>query len=357
MYQFIIVDDEEIIRKGLAKFFDWYSMGFELVGQFEDGRDAIEFLEQRPVDVVLTDVRMYEVSGLELAGYIADRHPQIKVIILSGYREFEYAKQAMSYGVCDYILKPVSREELYKAFMRLREVLDKNREEMSAASLPFSHYGDKAYERILSCNNRLVAAVMAGNADEVYKAHEEWFSLLEDSPSEVLFFVISNVIEEIYIRFSQMGILLDEDLQKEKVFSRLGEISIPELFSVTGQLLLRFCHFLSEKKESSEESMILRAKQYIEDHLAENFSIEDIAKSVFLSSSYFSREFKSHTGQNVIDYIIDRRMKRAMELLREGKYNANEISAMVGYADSKYFYRSFKKHTGFTVRQYQKMIH
>ncbi len=103
--------------------------------------------------------------------------------------------------------------------------------------------------------------------------------------------------------------------------------------------------------------MILRAKQYIEDHLAENFSIEDIAKSVFLSSSYFSREFKSHTGQNVIDYIIDRRMKRAMELLREGKYNANEISAMVGYADSKYFYRSFKKHTGFTVRQYQKMIH
>lgn len=355
MYQFIIVDDEEIIRQGLAKSFDWFSMGFELVGQFEDGKDAVGFLDQHPVDVVLTDVRMYEMSGIELAGYIFENHPQTKVVILSGYREFEYARQAMSYGVCDYILKPVSREELYQVFLRLRELLDKSEEKMRT-TLPFDHYGDKSYEEILACGAKLVAAVMAGNTTEVYRLHEEWFLLLENAPLELLFFVISNVIEEIYLRFSQMGISLDEELQKDKVFSQLADISIADLFSVTGQTLVRFCHFLSEKKEGSEESMIVRAKQYIENHLSENFSIDDVAKSVFLSSSYFSREFKSHTGRNVIDYIIDQRMKKAMELLKEGKYSANEISAMVGYGDTKYFYRSFKKHTGFTVRQYQKMI-
>ena len=76
MYRFIIVDDEKIIRAGLAKNVDWLSIGFEPVGQFEDGRDAIEYMEHHSVDVVLTDVQMYEVSGIELAKYVFETCPQ-----------------------------------------------------------------------------------------------------------------------------------------------------------------------------------------------------------------------------------------------------------------------------------------
>ena len=83
MFKFIIVDDEKIIRSGLAKSFDWSSIGFEPVEQFEDGKEAIEYLKNNAVDVVLTDVRMYEVSGIELAKYVFDHHPQTKVVIIS----------------------------------------------------------------------------------------------------------------------------------------------------------------------------------------------------------------------------------------------------------------------------------
>lgn len=358
MYQFIIVDDEEIIRSGLAKYFDWPSIGFEPIGQFEDGKDAIEYLQKNSVDAVLTDVKMYEISGIQLAKYVFEHCPQTKVIILSGYKEFDFAKEAMSYGVCDYILKPVNREEIRSVFLRVRDILDKERREReTAATLPFSYCDGSEYQEILSCNNRLVAAVVAGNAEEVYNIHEEWFALISGAPHEFLFFAISNMFEEIYIRFARMGIHLEDRLEKEKVFERLGGIETGELFMATGKLLLEFCDFLSDKKENAEENMIVRAKQYIARHLSENFSIEDVAKSVFLSSSYFSREFKNHTGENVIDYVIRCRMTNAIELIKQGKYNANEISAMVGYADSKYFHRSFKKFTGYTVREYQKLVH
>jgi two-component system response regulator YesN len=128
LYKLIILDDEETIRKGLVDLIAWGDMGFEVTGDFEDGHDAIRYLKSHKVDVVLTDVIMAEVSGLEVASFINRDMPQVKVVIISGYKEFEYAQQAIQHNVSHYLLKPTKLEEIYNVFKQLKLELDREAE-------------------------------------------------------------------------------------------------------------------------------------------------------------------------------------------------------------------------------------
>lgn len=129
MYKVIIVDDERIIRSGLSCFIDWEAMGFEVVEAFEDGENAIEYLKNHSVDVVLTDIRMARVSGIELAKYIFDNKIATKVVMISGYKDFDYARNAIEYNVVQYILKPVNSRKLVEIFQGLKAEFDEEKAE------------------------------------------------------------------------------------------------------------------------------------------------------------------------------------------------------------------------------------
>lgn len=129
MYKVLLVDDEILVRDAIRKKIEWNKIGFELVGDCENGRDAIEFVQNNPVDLVLTDICMPHVDGMELSRYLYENYPQISIIIFSGYSDFEYAKQAIQYKVSEYILKPVTAKELTEVLERLKKKLDSIRKE------------------------------------------------------------------------------------------------------------------------------------------------------------------------------------------------------------------------------------
>ncbi len=112
MYRFLIIDDEPVVREGIAEIIDWKAHGFELVGTCRDGREGLRAVEELQPDVVLTDICMPFVDGLELASFIADQYPGTKTILLTGYDEFEYAQEAVKLKVHDYLLKPITAGEL-----------------------------------------------------------------------------------------------------------------------------------------------------------------------------------------------------------------------------------------------------
>lgn len=122
----LIVDDEAAIRRGMKNYIPWNDMGFEVVADFEDGKETIEYIEERDVDVIITDIEMAEISGLMLAKHVYENKPSIKVVILSGYKLFEYAKTALEYKVEHYLLKPLKMDEVKEVFRRLKEELDSN---------------------------------------------------------------------------------------------------------------------------------------------------------------------------------------------------------------------------------------
>jgi two-component system response regulator YesN len=124
MYRFLMVDDEEIVRRGFRSKINWTSLGFEFLEPCSNGEQAIEALDALRPDVVMTDIAMPRTDGLGVAAYAAEHHPQTVVVILSGYDEFEYAQKAIRSNVFEYVLKPVTSRDLTGLLERIKAQLD-----------------------------------------------------------------------------------------------------------------------------------------------------------------------------------------------------------------------------------------
>ncbi len=124
MYKVLLVDDEALIREAISENIRWEEMGFELLGSCENGQEAMKVIQSVVPDLLLTDICMPYVDGIELARYVYENHLDTKTVIISGYDEFEYAKQAVRYQVMEYILKPVTPTELTEVLQRAKDSLD-----------------------------------------------------------------------------------------------------------------------------------------------------------------------------------------------------------------------------------------
>ena len=128
-YRILLADDEEEVRKAIIRNIDWESLGFRVAGDADNGEEALEKIEQLKPDVLMTDIRMPYMDGLTLAARVRQKYPSIKILIFSGYDDFEYAKQAIKLNVTEYILKPVNSQELTKILARVRDCLDEEIEQ------------------------------------------------------------------------------------------------------------------------------------------------------------------------------------------------------------------------------------
>lgn len=126
MYKLIIVEDESQMNLQLTKILDWENIGFEIAATFENGADAIEYINKNHVDAVLTDIRVPIISGVELAKICHTSHPHIKFVFISAFRNFEYARSAIKYNVVDYITKPITYNDFFNAMVSLYNEVDKN---------------------------------------------------------------------------------------------------------------------------------------------------------------------------------------------------------------------------------------
>ena len=121
MYRILLVDDEILVRDAIKENIDWKGIGCELVGDCENGRQAAEFIQENPVDIVLTDILMPYMDGMELSHFLHDNYPDIVIVIFSGFGEFEYAKKAIQYNVSEYLLKPVTAMELTGVIEKMKK--------------------------------------------------------------------------------------------------------------------------------------------------------------------------------------------------------------------------------------------
>ncbi|MEJ2758846.1 MAG: response regulator [Anaerolineales bacterium] len=129
-YRVFLVEDEIITREGIRDNVDWNAAGFEFCGEAPDGEIALQLIEETNPDVVITDIKMPFMDGLQLSKIIHEHMPWVKIIILSGHDEFEYAQSAIQIGVTEYLLKPISAKDLHKVLVKVASTLDKEKQEI-----------------------------------------------------------------------------------------------------------------------------------------------------------------------------------------------------------------------------------
>lgn len=142
MYKMMIVDDEQEVRQGIIKKIDWQHYHFEVVGEAENGIEALDVIEDNVPDVVITDISMPLMDGLALTATIRDRYPTVRVVILTGFDDFKFAQQAIRYGVSDYILKPVLPKDIGELMDKLKKEIDEEIADKEDREKLQRHYRD-----------------------------------------------------------------------------------------------------------------------------------------------------------------------------------------------------------------------
>ena len=129
LYKLLLVDDEEDVRVSIEKKVDWNALGFELIGSVSNGEEALELAEQMHVDAVMTDIKMPFMDGLTLCRKLKENYKNTKVVLYSGFDDFEFAREAVHLEAEEYLLKPIGAKDLENVFRKIKENLDKEFDE------------------------------------------------------------------------------------------------------------------------------------------------------------------------------------------------------------------------------------
>lgn len=237
LYRIILVDDEEEVRKGIIRKIDWAAAGFQVVGDAENGEDALEKIENLEPDVVLTDIRMPYMDGLVLTEKIRQKYPSIKVLIFSGYDDFEYAKRAIKLNVTEYILKPVNVEELTLILKRIKHNLDEEIEQKRNVNLLRESYKNS----LPIIREHFLNDVVQGNLppETVEEKLEEYNIPIAGAKKWVA--AVINVEPEVHTEEKTLSLHEEQELipisVRQLVEGKLDEYCRSVMFSVSGELV------------------------------------------------------------------------------------------------------------------------
>lgn len=326
-----IIDDEKLIREGIKKLLPWTELGFSICGEASNGRDALPVILEKHPDIVITDLKMPFMDGISLATQLSKEVPDILVIVITGFDEFQYAKAAVHAGVFDFLLKPVSPEELKNTLLRAAKKIC-----------------NRSYSYPFELESALIEALQK-------RADSEAFSILQQildnfSARHVDSYTCAKICEKLvteldacYHRFAGNKMAMP----KLKISS---DLSLDELQVQMKDYLTKL---LSSETFSSSDLLVEKVKSYLESHHHENITLKVLENEFFFNASYISRIFKKKTGENYNDYLLKIRIEHAKELLTTTRKSIIQISEMAGFGNSKYFSRIFKTTTGMSPITYR----
>lgn len=334
MLSVLIVDDEKLIRDGMKKLLKWEENGFFLCGEAANGREALEIAVEQMPDIVITDLRMPAMDGLSLTAELTKRVPSVEVVIITGYDEFEYAKEAVRNGVFDYLLKPVSRQELLDTMLRLKQKIQSRR-----VGYPFEE------------EEQLLQAIRQNDGNMAIMALDTMFTRFRNAMANQteIYKICQKILTELDITYRAV-----RGPKAVAVKPEPAEDMCPAgLESAMREYVSKIFRFSSV---DSSDLLVEKLKRYLETHYQENISLKMLEDEFYFNASYISRIFKIKTGENYSDYLLKLRIHRAKELLRTSHYSIRQISEMVGFGSSKYFSKVFKDMEGIQPITYRNEV-
>lgn len=359
MFKLVIVEDEDHIRHSLVHLIPWDEIGFQVVGAFSDGSDALAYLKDNPSDAVLTDIRMARMSGLEMTRCLHEIHPQVKVVILSGYGDFAYAQEAIRYKVEHYLVKPVDEDELMDVFRGIGEQLREHTAllEDTQPPVPELYLDDDLCAAVAADHRLLMLELDLGCKETLLHILDGTFRRLQNVVLEDVRDALKSLYDLITETYESRHISVREvsngRFDSNNLYSSESREAIAEQ---TKEDFAVLCDSLLNTPAAGHHSVVVSVIEYLNAHIQEDISHDEIAKRYRIHPGYLSRLFKQEMGETMSDYLLRIRIEKAAVLLKEGRYKIGEVASMVGYSASSYFSLMFKKYTGCSPREYGQRI-
>lgn len=410
MYKVFLVEDEILVRERVRDNIDWGNNGFVFAGEASNGEMALPLIKEIKPDILITDIKMQFMDGLELSRIVKKTMSWIKIIILSGYDEFIYAKEAIAINVNEYLLKPVSAADLVKSLSNISTQIDQDKMEgknYSVIEEKLKNSRQILWERYLSDlatgiipTNEVVKKADYFGVDIISKYYCALIILLDSTPlglnqtAYTEYLKAEAIINEklkgsrdiikYNVNIKKAILIFKHDDKEElemncKMFAQGLKHEIEKstlcnsLMTIGG--IRETVQGIAESIRDAETTMNLnnifdkntivtiegkyghivhKAKKYIYDNYFESeISLNSVADYVNLSPNHLSMVFSQETGLTFIEYLTKVRMTKAKKMLLLTNMRTSEIAFKVGYNDPHYFSNVFKKAVGCAPKNFR----
>lgn len=523
----LFIDDEYLERNLLKGCIDWNMLGMEIAGEASNAEEGFKLIDELKPDVIFTDIKMPGIDGIKFSESILQKYPTIKIVILTGYNDFNYAQKSVKIGISDFLLKPIDEDEVLNTAYKLKAVIESERKEKKEFeelkrqlydNLPYLrerflnelisgnlddnlinekleffdisldgsiyqvaalkiinsndvneesrliqnfkvsnyvksyfkklkniivfsdqmnrivilsndekidlykicmrlknkinkdldctlnigignikeniaevrssymeavdalnyhiavgnnniiHYRDVQFKESKSDSdtmhllNELKFYLKSGLEDDAINTVKEVFSLIDVKSENALKLIHVSALNIISVCFS-VSLELKENfddiyLSEINTYNKIVNIeTLPEMIEFLSSIVINTIKAVNKEQINNINNLIDNVKKFIEENLSDsNLSLSFVAKHFYLNPSYLSRTFKKETGINFIEYLTNKRMEKAISLIKEKNMKSFEIANAVGIQDPNYFSSCFKKYTGLNVSEYKKLI-
>ncbi|MDD4849322.1 MAG: response regulator [Gemmiger sp.] len=381
-------DDDVIARKNIEKRIPWAQYGWELIYCAKNGMDALEFMQAHQPDVILTDIKMPVMDGIQMAIIAKDYYPSVKFIFLSGYKDFEYAQQALKLNAIDYLTKPVmtqtlidvlkKAECLIKQEKKTTYVLEQRYPQICRHFISqlmtnnftgidqsvcqaldlrldngFGTVGFVDLKSIDSITAQGLMALLKQGCQQWNDAFPGSFFVPLDTTQLFFIFTANHTADKkaFQLKLQQMQAHLNAWLEEN--LHIYGAFFYGLYFQELQDLYLSY-QTAQKTRNNQITDLMSRIQQYIKaEYSNPELTLLNIANHFNINHCYLTSLYKEKYGINLYDYLIQVRMEKAAELLKTTDLKSYQIAELTGYNNGQYFSLSFKKYYGCTVTEFK----
>lgn len=380
MYTVLIVEDETIVRKGIIQTIQWDNLGIDCILEARDGKEGLAIFKNNNVDIVITDMKMPNMNGVEFIQEIKKIDEKMPIMVISGYSDFEYLQSAIRYGATDYMLKPIRVTEINDSLMSIVNKLNieniyineeatlkenilyrivqgmitkkevKEKYEQLQIELHHGKYGI-VIVKILGepANSQIYTAAYMYN--KILNRMQTGHAFVHPNKTIVIIYDSIKDIDEIKKNQKTLNELIEKKVQIQ-IKCYYG--NIVEDIEEIGYSYQEANHKHENVKDVTYSKVIIETMQYIEEHYTENITLTSMSELTFVNPSYLGYLFKREVGVSFVEYVNEKRIDKAARYLLETNMKVYEIMDNIGITDKNYFLKLFKKYKGSTPTAYRK---
>ena len=336
MLKLILIDDEMWSREVVKRLLHFGELNLTLVAEAADGYEGLEAIRKHHPDIVITDMKMPGLNGVELLKKLSLDFPNIKTIVMSGFEDVQYLRQAIRSRSVEYLLKPIKESDINQAVANcISELQRAQRTRLQSNRIFADETAQREYAQLIKALNLAIIKHHPKEAHYILQGLKRFET--QGLDSEVILRIQEHLIHQI------QHYLITQNIDFTYEIEALASDSVDQLIERITQIYTDVLSAIAQSAINKPQDDVAAMREFIDQHLMYPISLDDVADKFHLSPEHLSRQFKKKTGEGITSYILRTKMERAADLIKTTDYPMKTVAELVGFENVPYFYKQFNR--------------